>query len=115
MYQGSIYNLDVDQVTGGSLDIEAFNDTINMVSDDSENLRKRFEEGNMWSNIAGIIVSGIFDIAKSMVVMIITPFTLISNIMVNTLGIPSIVMNIILGVLILSVIFGIWRILKVGD
>jgi uncharacterized protein YqhQ len=92
-----------------------FNSTTNTIQSSSENMREKFEKQSVWSSLAGVVVSGIFDIAKTMVIMIITPFTLIGNILINVLHVPAIVTNVILGLIILSVIFGIWSLIKVGN
>lgn len=112
--QGKLYGKDTLQIET-SLNYHSFNDSISSVKDTSENLRESFEKQSIWSAIAGIIVSGIFDIAKSMVLMILLPFSLISAILVNILGVPLIVANVMVGLLVMAIIFGIWKLLKLGE
>jgi hypothetical protein len=112
--EGSLYGKDTSEITGGSLNLNAFNQTTNNVQSSSENLRESFEKKNPWS-VAGVVVSGIFEVGKSMINMILTPFTLIGSILTNVLHIPAIVINVVLGLLILSLIFGLWSLLKVGN
>jgi len=112
---GQTYNKDTSQVAGGSLSIAGFNNSINEVQDTSENLRENFEKQSIWSSVAGVVVTGIFDIAKAMFLMIILPFTLIANVMIDVLHIPVFVINVMLGLLILTGIFGIWRLVKMGS
>lgn len=106
---------DMTGVTGDALDIERFNSSLNTLQSTSENLRERFEKQSIWSNIAGIVVTGIFGIAIAIGSLIILPFVLISNILIHILHIPTIVVSVINGLLILSIIFGIWRLIKAGD
>ncbi len=112
---GNIYGKDTSEVVGGSLSIDKFNQSISNIESNSKSLKERFDKGSIWSAIAGVVVEGIFGIAKDMVVMILMPFDIISDIMIDTLHIPAFVTSVILGLLILGIIFGIWRLLKIGD
>lgn len=112
--QGKLYGKDTSEIEA-ALDYHSFNNSISTVKDTSEHLRQSFEKQSIWSAIAGIIVSGIFDIAKSMVLMIIFPFSLISAILVNVLGVPPFVSNVLIGLLLMALIFGIWKLLKLGE
>jgi len=112
---GSDYGMDTTQVTGGSLNENNFYGNVSGISVASQNFMDRFSKGNVWSAIAGVVVDGIFGIAKDMFKLILSPFVLISNIATNLFGVPPIVTSTILGLLILSIIFGIWRLLKIGD
>lgn len=112
---GSDYGMDTSQVTGGSLSQNNFYGNISGVRTATENFQNRFEQGNVWSALAGVVVEGIFGITRDMVAIIISPFTLISNMLNNMFGVPKIVTDVILGILILSIIFGIWRLIKIGD
>lgn len=114
VHQGTIYGLDTSEIES-SLSYKKFNSSLMTIEQTSENARKSFERQSIWSSIAGIVVTGIFDIAKSLVLMITYPFSLISGIMLNVLHVPSIVTNILVGLLILSIIFGIWKLLKLGE
>jgi hypothetical protein len=111
---GNSYGRDTSEIVG-SLNYHALNSSISDVQSTSENLRRSFERQSIWSAVAGIVVTGIFIIAKSMVLMIIFPFSLILGIMINVLHIPIIVSGVITGLLLLSIIFGIWKLLKLGE
>jgi len=112
---GTTYEKDTSEVLGGSLNINSFYGNSSGVRSAFEGFQKRFSEGNIWSAIAGIVVQGIFGLARDMITMITFPFALISNIMIDLFGVPSIVTDVVLGMLILGIIFGIWRLLKIGD
>lgn len=112
--QGNLYERDTTGITGG-LSYFDFNESINTVESSSQNLRESFEKQNIFSIVAGIVVTGIFDIAKTMVLMIILPFTLIARIMTNIFFIPRIVTSVMLGLLVLSIILAVWKLLKTGE
>lgn len=115
--QATNYDKDANDVTGGALNFTSFNNSISSVSSSAQTLREKFEQQSIFSplTVAGVVVTGIFDIAKSMVVMVITPFTLLSQIATNILHIPSFIINVILGLVIMAMIFGIWRLVRVGN
>ena len=112
---GNTYGKNTSEVVGGSLALQGFNDSISDLESSTQSMYKNFNEGNIWSAVAGVVVEGIFGLTKTMFNFIIAPFTIISNILQDILGVPSYVTTVLLGLLILSIIFGIWRILKIGE
>ena len=113
--QGNIYGKNTSEVVGGSLSLEPFNQSVQSVEGDAENLRQSFEKQNIFSVVAGIVVTGIFTIAKAMILMIIAPYILIAGILINVLHVPIIVADVISGLLSLTIIFSIWRLIKAGS
>ena len=113
--QGALYGISTTEITGGSLSATDFNKSVQSTSETAETLRERFENQNIFVALGDVVISGLFDIAVDMIKMITVPFTLISNILTNVIGVPTFVTNVILGLVILSIIFAIWRLIKVGD
>ena len=113
--EGNLYGKDTTVITGGSLNLAGFNQTTQNIQSTSENLREKFQKQSVWSAVAGVVVTGIFDVGKTMIDMIIAPFGLVSNILLNVLHIPHLVVSVILGLLILSLIFGLWALIKIGN
>ena len=113
--EGLIYGKDVSEVTGGALNVNAFNDSLTNITSSIEGYRSRFQNGNIFVALGDVIFTGIFEIARDMVLIIISPFTLLAGIMINTLGIPKFVTDTIMALIGLAIIFAIWRIIKVGD
>lgn len=113
--QGALYGKDVSEVTGGALNVSKFNNSLSTVSTDVENYRERFSKGNIFVTLGDVIFSGIFEIAQSMIAIITVPFTLLAGVMINVLHIPKFVTDIVMALIGLSIIFGIWRLIKVGD
>lgn len=112
---GGDYNKDLTQVTGGSLSLSKFNESVSSVEQNSKNLKASFEEGNVWSSIAGVVVEGVFKIALNIVDMILAPFDILSDILSDILGVPYYVTSVLLGLMILALIFGIWNLIKIGN
>jgi len=112
---GTEYDMDTTEVVGGAMSLDEFNDSISSIEDNAQVLKAIFEEQSIWNTIAGVVVEGIFGIALTMILMIFSPFTLIKNISEDVLHVPVYVTSVIFGLLIFSIIFSIWRILKIGD
>jgi len=112
---GSDYDMDTSQVVGGSLSIDKFNESIASIEDNAKDLKTSFDKQNIFSVVAGIVVEGIFGIAKDMVEMILLPFDIVADIMIDMFQVPTWVTSVMLGLLIMAVIFGIWRLIRIGD
>lgn len=112
---GNEYDKDTTEVTGGSLAISKFNDSVLRIEDNAKSLQEKFNKGSIWSAIAGIVVEGIFGIAKDMFLMILLPLDILIDIMSDVLHVPAIVTSVLLGLLVLGILLAIWRLLKIGD
>lgn len=109
------YDKDTSEVVGGSLSLDKFNNSISSIEENSKALKTSFDRGSVWSAIAGVVVEGVFGIAKDMVTMILLPFDIVVDIMIDVFGVPAWVTSVLLGLLIMGIIFAIWRLIKIGD
>jgi len=109
---GAEYGRDAQEIGDGSLNVVDFQTSAEGVEGSAQSYRARFESGNV-DDIDD--ASGIFSIATDIVNMITTPFKLLSQILVNVFHVPSLVINIFLGLLAISLILGIWRLLRAGS
>jgi hypothetical protein len=109
------YGKDTAELEEGSFSLDPYENYLADVESQSQTFQDRFASGNVFSIIAGIVVTGIFNIGIDMIVLIVTPFTLVAQILNNIIGVPPIVTSVILGITILTIIFAIWRLIKVGD
>mgnify|MGYP003132611896 CR=1 FL=1 len=109
---GTEYGKSADEIGGGSLDVQAFYDTADSVEGNASNYRSRFESGNV-DDIDD--PSGVFSIITDMINLITAPFGLVAQILNNIFGVPTLVTNIVLGLLSVALIFGIWRVLRTGE
>lgn len=109
---GNNYGRSSEEIGDGSLDATAFQSSIDDVSEKAENYRARFESGDV-DDVDD--ASGIFGVATDMISMITAPFTLLAQVLDNILGVPVIVTNIILGLVGITLLLSIWRLLKQGD
>lgn len=109
---GEDHGRSANEIGGGSLDIESFRSSASEVEGSAQSYRARFESGNV-DDIDD--ASGIFSIATDIINMITTPFTLISQILSNIFGVPTLIISVFLGLLAIALIFSIWRVLRAGS
>jgi hypothetical protein len=112
--QGNLYSKNLTEVSQGALDLNQFNGSISTIQSQADDLRESFQKQNIFVSLGNLVISGFFNIVVAMINMILTPFTLIAGIMTNIFYVPAFVTNVILGLLIFSIIFSIFRILKIG-
>jgi len=112
---GSDYGKDVNELSGDKINLSGIQDTLNSAQETSETWKDSFASQNIFSAIAGIVFTGIFKLAITMYKFLITPFTLLMDIMNNVLNVPEIITDIVIFSLIVIIIFAIWRLLKQGD
>ena len=109
---GNNYGVSSSEIGDGALDDTAFQSSIENVSASAGNYRARFESGEL-DDVDD--ARSVFGVATDMISMIVAPFTLMAIVLDNILGVPTIVTNIILGLLSITLILSIWRLLKAGD
>lgn len=109
---GAEYGRDAQEIGDGSLNIIEFQTTAEGVEGSAQSYRSRFESGEV-DDIDD--ASGIFSIATDIINMITAPFKLLSQILVNIFHIPSLIINVFLGLMAIGLIFGIWRLLRAGS
>jgi len=109
---GSEYGRDSNEIGNGSLSVVDFQSTAEEVEDSASGYRSRFESGKV-DDIDD--ASGIFSVATDMINMITSPFKLLSQVLINIFHVPSLIINIILGLLSITFILAIWRVLRAGS
>jgi len=109
---GSEYGRDSHEIGDGSLNIINFQTSAEGVEESAQSYRSRFESGDV-DDVDD--ASGIFSIATDIINMITAPFNLLSQILTNILRVPSLIINVFLGLLAIVLIFSIWRVLRAGS
>ena len=109
---GAEYGRSANEIGNGSLTVLDFENSAGNVSGSASGYRTRFESGEV-DDIDD--ASGVFSIVTDMINMITTPFRLLSQILSNILKVPTLVINVVLGLLSISLILAIWSLLRKGD
>lgn len=112
---GNDYGMDMSSVVGGATSLDKFNSSIASIEQESKDLKTQFSKGTIWSTVAGVVVDGMFGIGDDMVSMLVAPFDIVSDLLMDMFGVPAYVTSVILGLFIISIIFAIWRLIKIGD
>lgn len=107
-------NQSIAELSGGALNLTGYANTLNNAYVIANNSKSTFNDFDPFS-IIGIVVSGIFKIAIAMYDMIFAPFKLISQVAVQIFQVPVIIVNVIFTIITITIIFGIWSIIKVGN
>lgn len=108
---GNNYGRTSSEIGGGSLNADNFLTSVQNVSDNAESYRHTFESGEI-DNVDD--PSGIWDTLKDFTNIIISPFTLLAQVLENVLHIPSWIVNIFLGILSLSLIVAVYFAIRSG-
>ena len=109
---GSEYDRSSSEIGNGSLNVLDFKTTAEGVNDEAQSYRSRFESGDV-DDIDD--ASGMFSVATDIISMITTPFTLLGQILVKIFHVPPLIIGIFLGLLAISLILGVWRLLRIGS
>jgi hypothetical protein len=112
---GGDYGMDTSEVVAGSLSIDKFNSSISSIESNAKDLKSSFDKQSIWSAVTGIVVEGFFGIAKDMITMILLPFDIIIDIMIDVFQVPAWLTSVLLGLLILGLMLAVWRLIKIGD
>lgn len=109
---GNEYGRSATEIGDGSFKVSDFQDEAENVRGDAEGYRERFDDGGDVDDVDD--ASGVFSILTGMIDMITTPFSLLAKIAKNIFGAPSLVINVILGLLSLGLLLAIWSIIRSG-
>lgn len=112
--QGTLYSKDMGEFSS-SLDIEKFNNTIKDVKGTGETIYRVSKSQNIFSLISGIVVTTMFNIVNGLYLMVTAPFGLLGGVLINVLQIPAIVVDVMFGLLFISIMLAIWYLIKVGE
>jgi len=112
---GTNYGVDqvkLDQATAGAFDISKYEGELNQSDVDASNYRLRFESGEV-DDVDD--PSGIFSVAGDIIGVITTPYNILAKIGINILHFPTILVHVILAILNITLLAGIWALLRKGS
>ena len=109
---GDEYGKSADQISGGAFNVVTVNTALEESSALAATEKTKFESGSL---VDIDNAKGVFSVMNSIGSFLLTPWTLLSGILINVLHVPPVFVGIILTILTLYVIFGIWRLVRAGD
>lgn len=101
-------------VTGGVIDTSNVEKQINQTNADSQNWAKAFNSDNLFVALGTVVLYSIWGVGKLIFSSVTTFFNLIIVGLSSIIGIPPIAVGVILSLLLVGLIFSLWRINKVG-
>lgn len=111
---GGRYDKNANDMTGAYIDSSALENQINRTANDALTWQKVFQSDNMLVVLGGLVIYSIWGIVKLIFTTVVTFFQLFINLF-TFIGIPPIVSGTILAILIISLIFMGWRLVKQGQ
>lgn len=114
----NIYGKDTTEVDE-KLDLDLVNYTTQSINSTVEDWKDVFADSEQSGiskllDIIGFLAFGMFQLALTMISFIFLPLIIIGNILHGVLGIPPIAISILGALITISIIFGIWRLIKQG-
>jgi hypothetical protein len=114
VYEGNLYGKNVTEVSSGSLDLNKYSSAINSINSSSKSFYDAFKGQNSFIALTEVVVFGVFNIFISMANIVVTPIYLITDLLINVLQIPAIVVGVIFSLFIIGIIFAIYEAIKTG-
>ena len=102
---GNEYGLDVSDLENSALNLADINETAKSLASNSTSWQQKFQD----QTILGTIIFGLFDLLKVMSKILIAPFTLFTEMMIEVLYVLPELTYLITFIIITSALFGIWR------
>jgi len=109
------YGRDSSEITNGVVDLDTVESYLDTIHPDAENREEQFKKTGLFSTDGSDIMTGIWDVATGLGTMIVTPFSIVGNILYNIFNVPFVVILVLLGILILILTFAVWRLIKSGE
>ncbi len=97
------------------IDFTRLEQAVNKTSADATHWGESFKSDNLFVSAGGIILFSIWGIGKLIWGSVTTMFSVFSDGATAVLGIPPIATGVVLAILIISLIFALWRVIKAGE
>jgi len=102
----------MDEATQGAFDMDDYEVELNNSDEQASNFRERFESGDV-DDVDD--PSGIFSVAGDVIGIVTTPFNILAGIGSNIFHIPEIFIKVILAIINISLLAGLWALIRKGD
>jgi len=109
------YNLDPDVIDDSQIDLTNLQDKVNKTSSDAENWQEAFTSDNFFVSLGSIVLFSIWGIFKLMWTSITSFAGIYLDGMYNVFGIDPMITGSLTALLIIGLIFAVWRAVKTGE
>lgn len=111
---GSNYNKSQADMITSDYNLVPLQEQLNKTQNDAESWQRLFKSDNLFVVVGGIILKSIWGITVGVWTSITSFVVIYIGLVSGILGIPSVVTGAILSILIISLIFLGWRLIKIG-
>lgn len=109
------YGLGTDDLDSNQLNFTGLNQSLQDIGTKSAIWNEQFQEHGFFVATGVLAVKETFELGKNIWSFLIIPFELVFQIMINILGAPVILAGVITGLVTLSLLFGLYRLLRIGS
>jgi len=99
----------------GYIDTDRVTTAINQTSQDAENWGEAFTSDNIFVSTGAIIIFSIWGVFKLIYTSVITMFVIYFDIVGTLFGLPAIVTGVLTAIIIITLIFAGWKLIKTGE
>lgn len=97
------------------IDFSRLEQQVNQTSADAESWGNAFRSDNLFVSAGAIVLFSIWGIGKLVWSSVVSLFTIFTDGATAVLGIPPIATGVLTAILIISLIFALWRLIKAGE
>jgi len=108
----SVSSEKMNEATAGAFDMDDYEIELLDADEDASAFRERFESGEV-DDVDD--PSGIFSVAGDIIGVITTPYNILAKIGTNILKFPVVLVHVILAILNITLLAGLWALLRKGD
>ena len=109
------YGISSDELGGEEFDYTLLNDTASGFSQNATEWKNTFtSETPIYATVA-IALQQLWKLTLNIFTFIAVPIAVIGSILINVLHVPPVAANVFIGIVIVGVIFAIWRLLRTGE
>jgi len=102
----------MSEATQGALNMDDYEAELLQSDVEASNFRERFESGEV-DDVDD--PSGIFTVAGDVIGIVTTPYNILAKIGTNVLHVPVILVHVILAIINITLLAGLWSLLRKGD
>lgn len=108
------YGEDASLMSDDRVNMTRLESTVNSTSEDAQRWSEAFQSDNLFVSAGGIVLYSIWGVGKLILTSVVTLFVVIFDGVSAVLGIPPVVSGVIFAVLLIGLIFALWRVIKAG-
>ena len=109
------YGHDSSLVDDGRMNLTGVQQQLNQTSQDSNDWIEAITSDNIFESGGALILFSVWGVGKLIAAAIIGLFTVLIGSFVNVLGIDPLVVGTVSGLVMIGIIFAIWRLIKQGE